>query len=114
MTATPTPDIPWWVTLLIIPAAVALWAFLEKQVWPYLTKSWTHEDTAEETAAKEERQWRRDLEERRVKAQETTAQAMEQIGKTLAVMQFQIAQIERHIGLTSGEKVRARERVEGA
>lgn len=110
-----TTEIPWWVAALIVPAAVAVWSFLEKQVWPAIARQWQNSDAHEARAEDEERKWRHDLEERRVVAQEVTAQALDGINRTLAVMQFQIAAIERHLGLGGGggEKIRARARGEG-
>lgn len=102
-------EVPWWFAAGLVP--VSVWFSL--RVWPWLTKRWDTDATARrrDTEAAERRQEDRD--ERRVRAQEQTAQTLEQIGRVLSVMQMQIAMIERHVGMTPREKVERRKAVGG-
>lgn len=99
---TPTLDIPWWVQVILLPGA----GWLAAQVFPILR------DRAQQTIQdeQEERKHRLALDERGVKAQENMAAAVDQIGRTLAVMQFQISTIERHLGMSPDDKVVPRQR----
>lgn len=91
-------ETPWWI-VIAFGAVSALCAFLAAQVWPFMRQRWEQDDAQEVAERAEERAWRHGIEERRVKAQEQTAQAIEQISRTLTAMDFRIAQIERRTGL---------------
>ena len=95
---------PEWITLILLPFA----AFLGAKVWPLLEKK-ANSAMAED---EDERKFRHEMEERRVKAQEQIALAIERIDKMLSVMQFQIAAIERHVGI-DGDRKPIRRRTEG-
>jgi len=97
-------DSPWWAALLFLALSGAAGWFARRQ---------DRRDAERATAEAEERQHRRDIEERRAKAGELQAQAMDQISKTLAVMQFEISDIKRHLGMYPQGRARARGHTEG-
>lgn len=101
-------DIPWWVAALIVPAAVALWGFTEKQLWPAIARRWQNTDAHEAAAEDDERTWRRTMEERRTASEEKQAAALESIARTQITIDFRLALIERHLALDTEPKARAR------
>lgn len=91
------PEMPVWVTLILTPLAVWFGA----KVWPVITERWKVKDERELAAEQEERDFRKQLAEREVRAQELTAESIHGIRQVLGVMQFQIAEIQRHVGIKS-------------
>jgi hypothetical protein len=96
--------IPWWVPAILTPLGIWFGA----QAWPAIVKAWERRDTSESAEEAEERAWKRQLDERHVKAQEITAQALEGIRGTLSVMQFQISDIREHVGMTRQPRIVAK------
>lgn len=107
MQSSPQPgEIPWYVAALVVPFA----AWFGAAVWPVIVKRWQGHDMIEAKRVEEERAWQRGLEERRVRADEQTAQALETIGKTQIVIDLRLQLIERHLGLETEPEVQARAR----
>lgn len=102
-------DTPSWLVILV-GALSALAAWFAAQVWPVVRKKMEATTEAELQEAADERKWRREMDERHIKAQEVTASALEGIRGTLSVMQFQISDIREHVGMARGPRLQARER----
>lgn len=73
-----TPDTPWYVTLLLIPAAVALWNWFKTDGWPALKATVNVEAKAKREALKAASSER---EARFLAAYEQTAQALADIAR---------------------------------
>lgn len=95
----PIPDMPWWAGVIWAGLA-ALSAFFAAQVWPVWRQRLELDGKRQLMEDEEERQFRHAIEERRAKAQELTAQAIEQISKTLTAMDFRLAALERQRGIS--------------
>lgn len=93
----PPAEVPWWVTLMVLPVGAMLWKFFETQVWPLVAKNTQRTQTAEE---------------REASAVERIASAMERIDKTLVALDFRVAQVERNTDPNRGRRI-VRPKTEG-
>ena len=82
-----TTELPIWVTLLLVPAAAALWTWFKADGWPSLRSLWSADAKTRIEAAK---QAAADREERFLAAYEQTAKALQDIaGNSAAAAQAQ-------------------------
>lgn len=77
----PLIEVPWWVTLLLIPAAATLWGWWKDAAWPWLTGLWNADAAAKREQVKRAAE---DREERFLVAFETAASAARENARTSA------------------------------